>query len=74
MIRRKNIYLHTFVFDHLFKESLLIITFGDDIYKNIILLPKSFDLVVLNANGRPLPMPGGTVSNESFLSDVITIG
>ena len=63
----------TLLLNHVFKEALLIVSFGDDIHKQVVLLPQAVDLIILIFNNGALSVPCHTLLNELLLSDILAV-
>ena len=63
----------TLLFNHKLQEALLVVSFGDDIDKQVVLLPQAIDLIVLVFDDSALSVPCHTLINVLFLSDVVLI-
>ena len=63
----------TFSLDHVLDEALLIVAFGDDVDKDVVLLPQTVNLVVLVLDDSPLAMVDHAVLDELLLRDVVRV-
>ena len=63
----------TLLLNHVFKEALLIVSFGDDIHKQVVLLPQAVDLIILIFDYGTLSVPCHALLNELLLSDILAV-
>ena len=54
-------------------EALLIVALGDDVDKDVVLLPQTVNLVVLVLDDGPLAMVDHAVLDELLLRDVVRV-
>ena len=63
----------TLLSNQVLKEALLIVSFSDDIYKQVVLLPQAVDLIVLVFNYGALSVPSHALLDVLLLSDVLAV-
>ena len=55
------------------KESLLIVSIGNDIHEDVVLFPETIDLVVLDLLCRPASMEGNTIVYILLLCNIVFV-
>lgn len=63
----------TLSLDHELNEALLVVALSDHVHEDVVLLPKTVDLVVLVFDDCPAPMPRDGLLHVLLLGDVFRL-
>lgn len=76
LIASKVVHIGRRIFDtgHMLDESLLVVSLGDHVHQDVVLLPHPVDLVVLVLNHGAFTVPGDALLDEALLRDVLGVG